>query len=712
MKAKNVSKSNVKVANKNRSKKTFAKRNSSKSGSVGKRPQITKKMNKLKRNDDKRAPNERKNPKNGLKRKFDAVDSSDNDEFNDDDVETWESRPRYHFEDEVKVEVVEQVDNPGDITEEIDGSDLKADQSDGIKQQDDEEEKDVPVVELLLKKKQHFHELKDKVGSLAMSILSDTHRNILKLKTLVMLLDQREEREMFPSLFVRDQTLIAFSLLELFKDILPTYRVMERTVEEMNSKNRLKRETKELREFETTLLKYYKIYVDRMERMMDCLKRRPKSNFYNFVKSVNCREKLALVGSKCLSDLLVTHPYFNMRDELVKAIIPLLSSRNQRIREMIFQSISKLYKEDKSGHVSVSAVKETSKLIKALKLDVEPLAIRSFLNLRIKEVKKKETEIDIKKLRDKLDHLSKKDRKYNKKMLKLTAQMRETEATEDQKKKLEFHTQILSHIFFVYFRLLKDIIELEESDKRNDTKMNQCLTPVLEGLSKFCHLINIDFYNDLIGLLHKLINCGKLNHQQIMYATNTVFTILATEGYSVNVDPHRFYVQFFSCLPNLNSSNFGSEYDAELMEDCLDKLFFKRRKQLSVSRVSAFCKRLSVVAIQTSPPMAALLLSSVRMLMRDHPKCEILLDTEHFAPGTFLPELDDPDFCNAEASRLWELHVLKLHSSPMVRLLALSILKGSHLRTELLKKTPLEMYYEVAKLENDKLNEVIGTRLD
>ena len=144
----------------------------------------------------------------------------------------------------------------------------------------------------------------------------------------------------------------------------------------------------------------------------------------------------------------------------------------------------------------------------------------------------------------------------------------------------------------------------------------------------------------------------------------------------------------------------------------LDKMFFKRRKQLSLSRVFAFCKRLSLVAVQTTPPMAALVLSAIRGLMRDHPKCEILLDTEHFASATFLPELDDPDFCNAGASRLWELHLLRLHPCPMIRLLALSILKGSQLRTDLLKKSPLQMYHEVVSLECKKLDEVIQTKVN
>ena len=308
--AKKTSKSNVKVANKNRSKKTFAKRNGAKSTNVGKRPQVTRSKSKGVE-DTKRVPHERKDPKKeskkgikqkgikqkgikqkGIKRKFEDVESSDDGGYQDDDVETWEARPRYHFEDEVKQVESKQKEEAGEETNEeisINGQshgnqdeknqEKKNQEKKNQEKKNQDEEKEVPVVELLLKKKQNFKDLKDKVGSLAMSILADTHRNVSKLKTLVMLLDQREEEEIFPSLFVRDQTLVAFSLLELFKDILPTYRVMEKTVEEMSTRVRMKKETKELRDFETTLLKYYKIFVDRMERMIDCLKKKPKSEF-------------------------------------------------------------------------------------------------------------------------------------------------------------------------------------------------------------------------------------------------------------------------------------------------------------------------------------------------------------------------------------------------------------------------------------------------
>jgi nucleolar complex protein 3 len=51
----------------------------------------------------------------------------------------------------------------------------------------------------------------------------------------------------------------------------------------------------------------------------------------------------------------------------------------------------------------------------------------------------------------------------------------------------------MKHVFAVYFRVLR---------KMPDT---QLISPVLAGLSKFAHLINIDFFDDLIGSFEDLI---------------------------------------------------------------------------------------------------------------------------------------------------------------------------------------------------------------
>lgn len=51
----------------------------------------------------------------------------------------------------------------------------------------------------------------------------------------------------------------------------------------------------------------------------------------------------------------------------------------------------------------------------------------------------------------------------------------------------------MNHVFVTYFRIIK---------RMPTTKL---LSPVLEGLSKFAHLINIEFFNDIVFALESLV---------------------------------------------------------------------------------------------------------------------------------------------------------------------------------------------------------------
>ncbi len=54
-------------------------------------------------------------------------------------------------------------------------------------------------------------------------------------------------------------------------------------------------------------------------------------------------------------------------------------------------------------------------------------------------------------------------------------------------------TRILEQLFAIYFRILKK------------TANSKLIPSVLEGLSKFAHLINLDFFEDLLKLMHQMI---------------------------------------------------------------------------------------------------------------------------------------------------------------------------------------------------------------
>lgn len=44
--------------------------------------------------------------------------------------------------------------------------------------------------------------------------------------------------------------------------------------------------------------------------------------------------------------------------------------------------------------------------------------------------------------------------------------------------------------------------------------------------------------------------------------------------------------------------------------------------------------------------------------LQTFPKTDLLLDSESQGSGVFLPELDEPEYCNAQNTALWELHAL------------------------------------------------------
>ena len=57
------------------------------------------------------------------------------------------------------------------------------------------------------------------------------------------------------------------------------------------------------------------------------------------------------------------------------------------------------------------------------------------------------------------------------------------------------------------------------------------------------------------------------------------------------------------------------------------------------------------------------------LFSQKHPKVQQLLDNDHDGSGVFMPELNDPEHCNALASTLWEFALLKVPYTPFPFLL-------------------------------------------
>ncbi|CAO2585346.1 Nucleolar complex protein 3 homolog [Lemmus lemmus] len=573
-------------------------------------------------------------------------------------------------------------------------TDVQQEEEDEEEQEVEEEVIENPVPELtieehLIERKKKLQEKKIQIAALASAILSDPESNIKKLKELRSMLMEQD-----PDVALTVRKLVIISLMELFKDITPSYKIRPLTEAEKSTK--IRKETQKLREFEEGLVSQYKFYLENLEQMVKDWKQRKlkKSN----VVSLKAYRGLAEVAVKSLCELLVALPHFNFHNNIIVLIVPLMNDGSKSISEMCCEAVKKLFKQDKLGQASLGVIKVISGFVKGRNYEVRPEILKTFLCLRIKEVELKKDTEDINKpkkfmtFKEKRKTLSRMQRKWKKAEEKLERELREAEASESTERKLKLHTETLNIVFVTYFRILKK------------AQRSPLLPAVLEGLAKFAHLINVEFFDDLLVVLHTLIESGNLSYQESLHCVQTAFHILSGQGDVLNIDPMKFYTHLYKTLFKLHA---GATNDGiEIVLHCLDVMLTKRRKQVSHQRALAFIKRLCTLALQVLPNSSIGLLATTRILMHTFPRTDLLLDHESQGSGVFLPELEEPEYCNAQNTALWELQTLRRHYHPVVQRFATHLLAGAPsegseaLKPELSRRSAVELFetYSMAEM--------------
>lgn len=215
---------------------------------------------------------------------------------------------------------------------------------DSNKEEEDQEEMDIeeevienPVRELtieehLVERKKKLQEKKMHIAALASAIVSDPESNIKKLKELRSMLMEQD-----PDVAVTVRKLVIVSLMELFKDITPSYKIRPLTEAEKSSK--IRKETQKLREFEEGLVSQYKFYLENLEQIIKDWKQRKlkKSN----VISLKAYKGLAEVAVKSLCELLVALPHFNFHNNIIVLIVPLMNDVSKSVSEMCCEAVKK-----------------------------------------------------------------------------------------------------------------------------------------------------------------------------------------------------------------------------------------------------------------------------------------------------------------------------------------------------------------------------------
>ncbi|KAG4305790.1 hypothetical protein PORY_000700, partial [Pneumocystis oryctolagi] len=468
-------------------------------------------------------------------------------------------------------------------------------------------------------------DIREQLASIAQAIIENPEENIKQLKTL---------REMTLDQTVTIQRLGLLTQLAVYKDIVPGYSI--RPLTDIEKASHMSKETKQRRSFEESLVSNYYAYICLLSETIKAGKNSPENSAQRFLSDISF---------SCICHLLLSIPHFNYRSILLEIVSVKLT---QKIPDTSFiecrKTIEELFENDKEGRISFEIVKKLTN-----NYNINDTVLNTFLKLEFLSqsdltIQKKENN-PLKRKYEK-QFKSKKIRKLEKKNKKMEIEIDDIEETNKEREK--FQGEILKLIFTTYFQILQNgLVNL--------------ICASLEGLKKFSHLINIDFFEDLLKMLKELLE-NKFSVEPNISVKNstkggllciiTAFKLLSEQEARikkiVNLDLSTFVIYLYSimipmslnsCIEtnslhksekynrNMNENHsFSNSTEIEIFAECFDYIFFQD-KNLNLLKASAFIKRLFTVLLGFPEKSVLKSLELIQKLIKKHPRFTFLLNS-------------------------------------------------------------------------------------
>ncbi len=495
--------------------------------------------------------------------------------------------------------------------------------------------------------------------------------------------------------------------LAVFKDAIPGYRI--RPIAEVDQTEKVSKDVRRLRAFEQTLVSSYQAYI---KDLASSAKPSSKDLF-------EATASVASVAISCACALLLAVPHFNFRGELLKILVTRLSLRKVdadfiKCRE----AIENLFGNDEDGTSSLDAVSLITRMMKSRNYHVDESVLNTFLHLRLltefsskasqNRVDKPVAENDLggKKTKFKREFRTKKQRKIMKERKAVEKEFKEADAIVSHEHRDRMQAETLKLVFVTYFRILK-------------ARIPNLMGAVLEGLAKYAHLINQDFFGDLLEALKDLVSDaeallsdneedeedessstskrGRDSTREALLCITTAFALLegqdaARSASSLNLDLTFFISHLYKSLHTL-SLNPDLELSAKslrlpdphgpsslshalkvnlqtttvLLLRALTSVLTPR--SVPPVRLAAFTKQLFTSSLQLPEKSSLAMLSLLNNVAKTHGrKIAALWNTEERkGDGVFDALRGDLESSNPFASTIWEGELLKLHYAPGVR---------------------------------------------
>lgn len=513
----------------------------------------------------------------------------------------------------------------------------------------------------------------------------------------------------------RDPTITRLGLatqLSVYKDLIPGYRI--RPLSEEDTKERVSKDVRKQRNFEQSIVRGYHAYVKELSRISHL----PKSASHESASLVD-------VAFSCVCNLLENVPHFNFRNELLTVIVDKLSTRRtDHQSEKCMATLEKLFETDEDGNASLEAVAMLSAALKRKNFNVSEGAINTFLQLRLLSEfsqKASNTRVDradeqpsesAPKSKINREFRSKKDRKVAKERVKIEKEMQEADAAVGHEERDKNQAETLKLVFGIYFRVLK-------------ARTPWLMGAVLEGLVKYAHLINQDFFGDLLEALRELIkdaeigtsnsedqqeqstreernsDSGRNLTRESLLCVVTAFGLLQGQDVAASASTLGLDLQFFITHLYRTIYSMSIDPDIELGAKTLrapdpngptPPMVSKRKVNMSTTivlflrslqaillpenarsvppiRLAAFSKQLLTSSLHMPDKSCTSILGLMNKVAKTHRrKIAALWHTEdRKGDGVFNPLTDEMEGSNPFAATIWDGELLRLHYSPQVR---------------------------------------------
>ena len=509
------------------------------------------------------------------------------------------------------------------------------------------------------------------------------------------------------------QKLCIVTQMTVYKDVIPGYRI--RPAAEDPAGEKLSKEVKTLRTYEQALVSGYQGYIKSLTRHASS----PATG------SRKGGQPISNIAFTCACALVKAVPHFNFRGDLLRILVRKLSTRNVDANFVrCRQTLEALFRDDEEGNASMEAVSLLTKMMKAREFRVDESVLNMFLHLRLlseffgkashDKVSRPGDLPNGKKPKQKKEFRTKRERKLLKEQKEAEKVMAHADATVSHEEREKTQSEILKMVFATYFRILK-------------ARTPHLMGAVLEGLAKYAHLINQDFFGDLLEALKELIRDSENDREgddaeangeeeddelsvirdtsrEALLCTVTAFALLeGQDAHNARSDLHLdlsfFITNLYRSLLSLSvnpdlelgakslhltdpedtSENPGSRRDNKinlqtttvLLMRCLSGVLLPPWNIRSVPplRLAGFTKQLMSVALQMPEKSCQAVLGLLHDVVHTHGrKINALWNTEERkGDGTFKPLAETVEGSNPFTTTIWEGEILKKHYCPKVR---------------------------------------------